>query len=229
MGIGSNSKSALCFPDDSPSRDGAGQRGFSCSNCGARASEPFDEGSALLCKFQKDFDNSAFVIFLKEHQERLLRTARQLCQERHLPLHLEEDIVQIALVKVVRSIDSFDCTRPVWPWLHCILRNAATDEARCARPVVNVSSLVDEERCPGVARNVEPQDHREASDLDFAIDLSTFLQQCPDVERRIIEMKLAGHGMKEISATVDWSVRTTSRVLVRLRSTLRGWLQRRTL
>lgn len=71
-------------------------------------------------------DARAFDILYRRYRERLVRFCREQTGDRMLA----EDLAQDTMVRYLQTAETFDISRPIWPWLRTIARNLAIDHHR---------------------------------------------------------------------------------------------------
>lgn len=74
-------------------------------------------------------DQTAWFALMREHEQALFRLAYLLMGD----AYEAEDVVQDAMIRAYRSLDRFDVSRPLRPWLLQITRNLAYNRQRSAR------------------------------------------------------------------------------------------------
>jgi RNA polymerase sigma-70 factor (ECF subfamily) len=134
-----------------------------------------------------------------------------------------EDLVQDALLRAYRSIDTFDGRHPR-AWLLTILRNAHINRNRRQRPV-----LLDDPDAPEVGERdggvAGPEDEYVDGTFDAVVERS--LRALPDDARRVVELvDLAGLSYAEAAEALEVPIGTVMsrlhRARRRIREDLRG-------
>ena len=69
-------------------------------------------------------DANVLASLHEEFYRRLVQTCRRYVRDEHLA----EDVAQEAILQAARSFETFDATRPVWPWLRRIALRIASRE-----------------------------------------------------------------------------------------------------
>jgi len=92
---------------------------------------PLEGSDADLIRKGKKGDRNAFARLVHRYQDRAFTLARRLTGD---PAQAE-DLAQEAFLRVYRSLDRFDESRPFLPWLTTILRNLVRNLARKTLPM----------------------------------------------------------------------------------------------
>lgn len=123
-------------------------------------SAPMDD----LIKGLKAGNAAAFERLVREYGDRIYRFARRLVGERGA-----EDLTQEVLIRVFRSIGTYEPTGRFESWLFTIANHLAIDEARRRKPEAPLSELDEEmgaERfasgAPAPAESLEEEERRRA-------------------------------------------------------------------
>src|ERR1043166_361372 len=104
-----------------------------------------------LIKGLKAGNAAAFERLVREYGDRIYRFARRLVGERGA-----DDLTQEVLVRVFRSIRSYEPTGRFESWLFTIANHLAIDEARRRKPEAPISE-VDEELTPEQFASESPE------------------------------------------------------------------------
>lgn len=73
-----------------------------------------------------DGDARAFDVLYRRYRNRLV----QFCREQTGDRVLAEDLAQDTMIRYLEKADTFDTSRPIWPWLRTIARNLVIDHHR---------------------------------------------------------------------------------------------------
>src|SRR2546422_772505 len=124
-------------------------------------SAPMDD----LIKGLKAGSDAAFERLVKEYGDRIYRFARRLVGERGA-----EDLTQEVLVRVFRSIRTYQPTGRFESWLFTIANHLAIDEARKRKPEAPISELDEEMTAERFASDAaEPVESLEESERRRAL------------------------------------------------------------
>jgi RNA polymerase sigma factor (sigma-70 family) len=143
---------------------------------------------------------------------RLRRFARTLT--RHV--HDADDLVQVALERALRRLDSWQAGTRLDSWLFTIVRNAWIDEVRTRARRNEVT--VNDPHADGVATN--------DSAVHDALAIQAAMARLPDDQRIAIGLVLVeGLPYKEAAAVLDIPIGTLTSRLARGRNALQEWLR----
>lgn len=92
----------------------------------ARVGTETDRPDGALVEAHLHGESRAFDVLYRRHRERLVR----FCWQQTHDLPLAEDLAQEAMIRYLQKADTFDITRPMWPWLQTIARNLVIDHYR---------------------------------------------------------------------------------------------------
>ena len=182
-----------------------------------RAGENSDERDLLVRIGEGDRD--AFGRLVERYLSRAVALAMRLLRHRQDA----EDLVQDAFLKALQHVDSFDASRPFWPWLSRIIVNRGLDVA-AARSRHSTEALADElfDRGPSPAETVE---RAEIND-----HLRRTLDTLPPRRRLVVQLyEVDGFSVAEIAtfldtapATIRWHLHISRRQLRKALALLRG-------
>jgi RNA polymerase sigma-70 factor (ECF subfamily) len=162
----------------------------------------------LIMQAQRGSADASGALF-ERHWLAAWRTAYALTGRRELA----DDVAQDAFERVIRSLGSFDASRPFGPWLHRIVLNRARDVMRRERRQV---PSADVER----AGSLNGEVGGEARAVLAAIGA------LPKEQREVVILhRWAGHSLAEVAAIVGAPLGTVHSRLARGTSELRRRLQ----
>ncbi|HVM16701.1 MAG TPA: sigma-70 family RNA polymerase sigma factor [Gaiellaceae bacterium] len=122
-----------------------------------------------------------------------------------------DDVTQEAIHRVIRSLDTFDETRPLRPWITRIAVNCALDELRRDRRLVRVAEPPDE---------AAPRWNEEASDAQVAV--AEAVAALPAEKRIVVVLHYwLDYAVKDIADVLGVPVGTVLARLSRARAELR--------
>jgi RNA polymerase sigma-70 factor (ECF subfamily) len=135
------------------------------------------------------------------------------------------DVTSLTFTRALAALQSF---RPraapadsgFRAWLMTIARNVVTDEVRGRRPVMSLTEPAWRDRVP---------DHRPSPEIQaIAADerrrMTAAIGQLPETQRRIVELRLAGHTAAEIGSQLQMSVSAVNTAHFRAMGRLRDLL-----
>jgi RNA polymerase sigma factor (sigma-70 family) len=155
-------------------------------------------------------DEQAFNTFHDLYCDRLFRYLIVLCRGDE---ELSRDLLQITMLKVVRSIRHFSDETAFWNWLAAIARNNFLDFVRKARRRPQFEPILETANLP-VSTNDE--------DRILVDALETALQQLPNDERTLIEAFYFESGSyASLASQCDASPKAVESRLTRVRQKLR--------
>ena len=129
-----------------------------------------------------------------------------------------EDLVQDAFLAALQHIDSFDLSRPFWPWLSRIIVNRGLDvsASRSARDVAVLGEDVSDSR-PDPAQSAEQSEIRD--------QFRRTLAALPERRRLVVQLfEVDGFSVAEIAKLLDSSPATVRWHLHMARRQLRNAL-----
>jgi len=143
------------------------------------------------------------------------RVAWQAAHAVTLDRVLADDVAQEAMERALGSLDRFDDSRPLGPWVKRIAVNRAIDELRRDRRLVREAD-VERERGPLWREDASPQQ------LALAQAVAAL-----DADKRIVVVLhyWLDHSVREIADLLDLPVGTVTSRLTRARNELRGGLE----
>jgi len=143
-------------------------------------------------------DRDAFGRVVERYLPRAMALAMRLLRHREDA----EDLVQDAFLAALQHIDSFDLTRPFWPWLSRIVVNRGLD-LTASRSTRSADSLGDEvsDARPTPAESVEQGEIRE--------EFQRTLAALPERRRLVVQLfEVDGFSVAEIGKLLDSSPAT---------------------
>jgi RNA polymerase sigma-70 factor (ECF subfamily) len=164
-------------------------------------------------------DRDAFGTLVQGYLPRALSLATRILRNREDA----EDLVQDAFLSALKHIDTFEPSRPFWPWLSRIIVNRGFDMT-AARTIRSTEMLGED-----VAdRSSSPANDAERSDLLAHVKLA--MSALPPRRRLVVELfELEGFSVAEISemiestpATVRWHLHIARRQLRHALAHIRG-------
>lgn len=162
-----------------------------------RTADESDRERELLTRV-RDGDRDAFGQLVERYLQRAMALAMRLLRHREDA----EDLVQDAFLAALQHIDSFDLSRPFWPWLSRIIVNRGLDlaAARSTRISQGLTEEVRDSR-PSPAEAAERGEIRE----EFRRTLATL----PERRRLVVQLfEVDGFSVAEISKLLDSSPAT---------------------
>jgi len=143
-------------------------------------------------------ERDAFGQIVERYLARAMALAMRLLRHREDA----EDLVQDAFLSALQHIDSFDLTRPFWPWLSRIIVNRGLDisASRYARAVDPLAEDVSDSG-PTPAESVERREIREEFRRTLAL--------LPERRRLVVQLfEVDGFSVAEIAKLLDSSPAT---------------------
>jgi len=126
---------------------------------------------------------------------------------------LSRDLLQVTMLKVVRSIRHFDDEAAFWNWLAAIARNNFLDYARKARRRPQFEPILESGNAPAAAND---------EDAELVAALEQALGQLPNEERALIESFYFESGSYgSLAAQQNVSPKAVESRLARVRQKLR--------
>ncbi|MCT4623493.1 MAG: sigma-70 family RNA polymerase sigma factor [Schleiferiaceae bacterium] len=127
-------------------------------------------------------------------------------------------LLNTGFIKIIKSLDQFDATKPIEPWLKTIMVNVAIDEFRKTKKYQELTVFADDEKW-----NKIYNDHCEI-DANAELDTSDYwelVREIPDPEGTVFNLfVIEDFGHKEIADRLSISERSSKRYL----SKARQWL-----
>lgn len=155
-------------------------------------------------------EEEAFKVFHDAYCDRLFRYLIVLCRGDE---ELSRDLLQVTMLKVVRSIRHFSDEAAFWNWLAVIARNNFLDYLRKARRRPQFESILE-------TSNAATSENEE--DTLLATTLAKALGQLPNEERTLIESFYFENGSYvSLAAQHDTSPKAVESRLARVRQKLR--------
>jgi RNA polymerase sigma-70 factor (ECF subfamily) len=147
-----------------------------------------------LIKGLKAGSAAAFERLVREYGDRIYRFARRLVGERSA-----DDLTQEVLVRVFRSIRSYQPTGRFESWLFTIANHLAIDEARRRKPEASISEL-DPELTPERFASESPEPVESLEEVERRRALLQAVEQLPLEQRQVFLLREeAGLSFKEIA------------------------------
>lgn len=147
-----------------------------------------------LIKGLKAGQAAAFERLVREYGDRLYRFARRLVGERGA-----EDLTQEVLIRVHRSIGTYEPTGRFESWLFTIANNLAIDEARRRRPESSLTE-VDEEMTADRFASEAPEPSESLEEDERRRALLRAVDRLPLDQRQVFLLREeAGLSFKEIA------------------------------
>ena len=172
----------------------------------------------LLARIQ-DGDRDAFGTLVQTYLPRSMSLAMRVLRHREDA----EDLVQDAFLSALQHIDTFDATRPFWPWLSRIIMNRGLDLAasRAVRAADGLAEDLSDSR-------PSPADAAEQAEIESAFRNS--LDALPPRRRLVVQLfQVDGFSVSEIAAmleaapaTIRWHLHIARRHLRTALARLRG-------
>jgi len=162
-----------------------------------RTNDGSDQDRDLLVRVPGG-DREAFGRIVERYLPRAMALAMRLLRNREDA----EDLVQDAFLASLQHIDSFDLTRPFWPWLSRIIVNRGLDliASRSTRTAESLDDEVSDAR-PTPAESVEQGEIRE--------EFQRTLAALPARRRLVVQLfEVDGFSVAEIARLVDSSPAT---------------------
>lgn len=162
-----------------------------------RTNDESDQNRELLARVLAG-ERDAFGRIVEKYLARAMSLAMRLVRHREDA----EDLVQDAFLAALQHIDSFDLSRPFWPWLSRIIVNRGLDQvaSRSARSVDALKEDVSDTR-PTPADAAE---HREIRD-----EFHRTLLALPERRRLVVQFfEVDGFSVAEIAKLLDSSPAT---------------------
>ena len=162
-----------------------------------RTNDEFDQDRELLARVLAG-ERDAFGRIVERYLARTMALAMRLLRHREDA----EDLVQDAFLAALQHIDSFDLSRPFWPWLSRIIVNRGLDQvaSKSARSIGSLDDDVSDTR-PSPAESAE---HKEIRD-----EFHRTLVGLPERRRLVVQLfEVDGFSVAEIAKLLDSSPAT---------------------
>jgi len=162
-----------------------------------RTNDDSDQDRELLARVLAG-ERDAFGRIVERYLSRAMSLAMRLLRHREDA----EDLVQDAFLAALQHIDSFDLSRPFWPWLSRIIVNRGLDQvaSRSARSIEALEEDVSDTR-PTPAQSAE---HGEIRD-----EFHRTLLALPERRRLVVQLfEVDGFSVAEIAKLLDSSPAT---------------------
>lgn len=174
-----------------------------------RTADESDRERELLVRVRGG-ERDAFGELVQRYLQRAMALARRLLHHREDA----EDLVQDAFLSALQHIDSFDLSRPFWPWLSRIIVNRGLDLA--ASRSTRASSALTEEVSDAGPSPAEAAERGEVRD-----EFRRTLALLPERRRLVVQLfEVDGFSVAEIAklldsspATVRWHLHVARRQL----------------
>lgn len=174
-----------------------------------RTNDDSDQDRELLARVRNG-ERDAFGAIVERYLARAMALAMRVLRHREDA----EDLVQDAFLSALQHIDSFDLSRPFWPWLSRIIVNRGLDisSSRSAKSVEALTDDVSDSR-PSPAEVTERGEIRD----EFRRTLATL----PERRRLVVQLfEVDGFSVAEIAklldsapATIRWHLHMARRQL----------------
>ena len=162
-----------------------------------RTNDESDYERELLTRVRSG-ERDAFGELVERYLQRAMSLAMRLLRHREDA----EDLVQDAFLSALQHIDSFDLSRPFWPWLSRIIVNRGLDLA--ASRSTRAAYALDEDVSDGRPSPAEAAERSEIRD-EFRRTLSTL----PERRRLVVQLfEVDGFSVAEIAKLLDSSPAT---------------------
>jgi RNA polymerase sigma-70 factor (ECF subfamily) len=161
-------------------------------------------------------DPAAFDVLVRRYLSRAYAVAYRILGHREDA----EDLVQDAFLSALQHIDSFDLSRPFWPWLSRIIVNRGLDLA-ASRSARSTDSL------PQDVRDARPSPAESAEREEIRDEFARTLAGLPAKRRLVVQLfEVDGFSVAEIAKLLGWSVSKVKVRAHRARARLRRALGR---
>ncbi len=148
-----------------------------------------------LVKGLRAGESAAFERLVREYGDRIFRFVRRLVGDRHA-----EDVAQDVLIRVHRSVASYEPTGSFDSWLFTIANNLCIDQLRRNRPERREASLDTEEGEPAVPDHRETAPMAALEDREIQEALRRAVAALPVEQRQVFLMREeAGLSFREIA------------------------------
>lgn len=158
----------------------------------------------------RDFDS-----LVKDYAPRLLSVARKRLNDPHLA----EDAVQETFLRAFKSLNQFDRSRPILPWLTTICKNICTDYVRQRYSNTEIPT----EEIPVIATDDSRNDPAEQfMERERATGMGVALKALCRRQKRVLMLReVEGWRFEDIAVLEDTSIEALKEVLKRARKTFR--------
>lgn len=162
-----------------------------------RTNNESDLDRELLARVRSG-ERDAFGEIVERYLARAMSLAMRLLRHREDA----EDLVQDAFLAALQHIDSFDLSRPLWPWLSRIIVNRGLDVAvsRSARAFDTLADDVSDSR---------PNPQESAERREIRDEFRRTLEALPERRRLVVQLfEVDGFSVAEIAKLLDSSPAT---------------------
>jgi len=173
----------------------------------------------LVAAFQAG-DEQAFVVIVDRYKHRLTRLANSV-------VHNEEDaldIVQEALIKIYKGLNSFRSSSTVYTWMYRVVMNQSIDKVR-RRAKVAIESTADMlYELPDTVDTTRPD--KESLRTELRQKIFAAVDTLPEKQRKVVLLReVEGLSYKEIAQVTGCSEGTVMSRLYYAREQLRKLLE----
>lgn len=159
-----------------------------------------------LIRRSLDGDENAFVQLITEYQKKIYNIAYRFFNN----APDAQDITQETLIKIYRSLDSYQIGRSFGSWVYMITINNCRDLAK-QRKRHPFFSLDDEERTylSGLLSDPNPTPEKFVMDREAEVILKQMISELPEIYREVIILReIVGLHYEEISEALELSLGT---------------------
>lgn len=191
------------------------------------ANEMTEESSAQLVERWRHGDQAAAAELFRRYADRLIALARSRLTGKLAHRVDPEDVVQSVYRSFFSNVldDRYEVDRggDLWRLLVTMALHKLNDQVkrnrRGKRTVDREQHFSDEEHPADqfLAREPSPVEAVALTD-----ELESFMQRLEPAERQVLELRLQGFNLEEIAAEIRRSLRTTCRLLERIKQKLEG-------
>ena len=191
-----------------------------------------DRATQLFCKVRREGDEAAMTEFMATAGQTLTEWTVRWCKRRGLSPELGEVFANEAMLKGLAA-ETFDCKRKVLPWLSSIAKNKGRDYLRVEKRLERLMREVhrrcvterDDTIAPTLARQIKltplnelvEREEKQERDREIAALLEA-IKFLPEIERKVVESRLAGERNRDIAKTLDAGGKPIEVVFFRRRS-----------
>ena len=162
-----------------------------------RTNDESDHDRELLARVL-DGERDAFGQIVERYLARAMSLAMRLLRHREDA----EDLVQDAFLAALQHIDSFDLSRPFWPWLSRIIVNRGLDQA-ASRSVRSIEALEED------VSDTRPTPADAAEQGEIRDEFHRTLLALPERRRLVVQLfEVDGFPVAEIAKLLDSSPAT---------------------
>jgi RNA polymerase sigma-70 factor (ECF subfamily) len=162
-----------------------------------RTNDDSDLDRELLARV-RDGEREAFGQVVERYLARAMALAMRLLRHREDA----EDLVQDAFLSALQHIDSFDLSRPFWPWLSRIIVNRGLDVA-ASRSTRSTDALAED------VRDKQPTPADSAERREIRDQFERTLAELPARRRLVVQLfEVDGFSVAEIAKLLDSSPAT---------------------